>query len=1043
MEESEFRIMAPGKINTPKYKQLLFVVIAFLTMIVVSYWYVRDIVQQQMKANGIEVMKSATYTVRSLLAETEVSLINVAFSVENMIIQQQGQEQINDFLVNLSTWFILSGHTRYFAFNGIYGVVRGEYFNGALWSPPPEFVPQTRPWYLGAVRNNGRIYYTDPYIDEMTKKPVISVSRMIFDDKRNPAGVIAVDFDVTVLSDFVNKLSVAGGGYGFLLNNKLELVSHRDPDLIGRPLGEAGLGYRPLVQMIRAWRDVSAVEIADYDGTPSVVFISDLVNGWHIGLVVPLSTYYDQIHSMALVLACLGLALMGGLCLILLRLYTAKEQADERSQTKSSFLARMSHEIRTPMNAIVGMSELILRDSDSIPPSIKAYARGIRQASANLLAIINDILDFSKIESGKIEIVEGEYLLSSLINDVINVNRVRLREKPILFAADIDPRLPSVLIGDEIRVRQILMNLLSNAVKYTHNGHIILSASGRAAGDGRMVLTMVVSDSGIGIREEDFDKLFGDFVQVDLTKNKAIEGTGLGLAITQALCRQMGGEVKVSSRYGQGSSFTVTLPQMIGSDQPLARVDNPGYKKVLLFDSRLIYAETLSAAFDQLSVPYYRAAGASEFMAALMNQPGGYSFIFLAPQSYLGLKVALERYGHGAEVVLVADETESAGLSGARILTPPAYCLSVAGVLNNTGDLGDSGEGALEPIRYKYPGARILVVDDIQTNLSVVEGLLEPYEVNMDFARNGAEAVALARANEYDLVLMDHMMPGMDGLEATALIRRLDGTRFKTLPIVALTANAVSGMKEIFLQNGFSDFVAKPIEIGKLAAILLRWLPHGKREKQAEAEPCREDGQGLFSLEGLDTAKGLAMTGGRREPYVKILGLFLTDAVKRVETLREALAGDDLKAFTICVHALKSASASIGARKLPPMAADLEAAGLAQDRALIDARFPAFRDELAALIQSLKTFLDPAGTELGPEPRASGAENDSAGLKSAAQKLEDHLKVMDAARVNELMAELKAGPWDPEARGFLDKLDRHIAVFEYDQALALIEDLPD
>ena len=816
--------MASGKINTPKYKQLLFVVIAFLTMIVVSYCYVRNIVQQQMKTNGQEVMKSATYTVRSLLAETEVSLINVAFSVESMIAQNQSQDQIHEFMVNLSTWFILSGHTRYFAFNGIYGVVRGEYLDGSLWSPPPEYVPQTRPWYLGAVRNNGRIFYSNPYIDDMTKKPVISVSRMIFDPGRTPAGIVAVDFDITVLSNFVSGLSVAGGGYGFLLNQNLEFMAHRDPALIGRPLEESP-GYRPLAGMIRSWQEISAAEIVDHDGTPSVVFISDLLNGWHIGLVVPLSTYYDQLRNMALVLACLGLALMGGLSLILLRLYTAKEEADERSQTKSSFLARMSHEIRTPMNAIVGLSELMLRDAASLPRQARAQAQGIGQASANLLSIINDILDFSKIESGMVELALGEYRLSILIADVISVIRVRLRDKPVHFAADIEASLPDRLVGDEVRVRQILMNLLSNAAKYTPSGHIVFSVRGRAAGDGRVRLTIVVADSGIGIRDEDQDRLFDDFVQVDPTRNKKIEGTGLGLSITRSLCRQMEGEVTVASRYGQGSAFTVTLPQKVAGAEPLASVENPGMFNVLMYDPRPVIAETLAAAFDQLGVACRRADGASEFMAALMDRPGGYGYIFLAPESFDGLQVALERYGRGARAVVVADEIEAEGLSGALVLTPPVYSLILAGMLNKAGEPAAEEVPAAGIIRRQYPGARILVVDDIQTNLSVVEGILSPYGVKMDFARGGAEAVDLVRENEYDLVLMDHMMPGVDGLMATGLIRGLEGERFKTLPIVALTANAVSGMREVFLQNGFNDFLAKPIEIAKLTAVLDKWLP--------------------------------------------------------------------------------------------------------------------------------------------------------------------------------------------------------------------------
>ena len=430
-----------------------------------------------------------------------------------------------------------------------------------------------------------------------------------------------------------------------------------------------------------------------------------------------------------------------------------KEKAEAASKSKSEFLANMSHEIRTPMNAITGMSELLLRRD--IPEDARSDVRDIKQAASNLISIINDILDFSKIEAGKLEIIPAKYMLFSLINDTVNIIRMRLEEKPVELIINVTSNIPNNLFGDVVRLRQIILNLLSNAAKFTDKGQISMAITVDKQEDKKIWLRIVISDTGRGIKADDMEKLFSDFMQLDTKKNRNIEGTGLGLAITKQLCEAMGGKVSVTSEYGKGSEFTVIVPQDLDFDTPFTLVGDLNDK-----------------------------------------------------QNY--------------------------------------FSNSAAGSIN----------------RFTFPNARLLVVDDLPTNLKVAEGLLIPYKATVDTCQSGAESIELIKRNDYDLVFMDHMMPDMDGIQTTMAIRAWELEKFREkdaqlserptqnmcgvsegnsqtigirrIPIVALTANAVVGMREMFIEKGFNDFLAKPIDVSKLDEALDQWIPVEKRKRVSE-----------------------------------------------------------------------------------------------------------------------------------------------------------------------------------------------------------------
>jgi len=617
----------------------------------------------------------------------------------------------------------------------------------------------------------------------------------------------------------------------------------------------------------------------------------------------------------------------------------------QASRAKSEFLATMSHEIRTPLNAVIGLAEIELRGK--LPDLSRNNITQIYQSGASLLGIINDILDISKIEAGGFELIPVEYDTASFLIDTVNLNRVRIASKPIVFVLEIDGNFPRKLRGDELRIKQVLNNILSNAIKYTKEGIVTLSVSWeRAAKENEARLRFAVQDTGVGIRKEDITKLFTSYTQLDTKANRKIEGTGLGLEITRKLVEMMGGTITVESEYGIGSIFTVTLLQ--GLEDP---------------------------------------AGIGEETAESLR-----NFRYIVSRKNAGIETSW------------------------------------------------------------MPHGKVLVVDDMPVNLQVARGLLDPYGLRIDCVTSGQEAIELIRAENprYDMVFMDHMMPGMDGIQTVSIIRHEIGSEYsQQVPIIALTANAVVGMREMFIEKGFNDFLSKPIDISKLDEALDKWMPEKKKEKGTgdrysnygsasrlyPDSPNHNPQSPFLTIPGVDVQKGIALTGGTPAAYRQVLSLFCRDTEDRLSLLQKTPEANALLAFVTQVHALKSASASIGAAEVSALAAELEKAGNDGDTAFIGEHLPAFARQLRELTENIRAAL-----RLN-ETAAPHSEYPIVDHSSLFEELAEALQKQNVPEIDRIIAALGENSLDIKTKEALDKISDEVLMTEFESALKTIDEV--
>jgi len=689
-------------------------------------------------------------------------------------------------------------------------------------------------WY------NMTLFDTEVYNFNINYNPDLKMINLwinapVFDSYGKPLGMVGSGIDITAFINAIYEQNLSNTEMYFF-NSLGEITVAMDMDLvinkesIEKILDKEGLltkalglkaGETRVLDITGGSASIGTVPVLDWY---SVAIIPDSIDDYKN----PVATVFIiMLAVMALIILIFNVFIRGFLKSLretMISLENARNEAEEANRSKSSFLAVMSHEIRTPLNAIIGITQIEMQDRGLSDGQMAAHEK-IYSSGNNLLGIINDILDMSKIETGKLDFNIMEYSLPSLINDAVQLNIIRIGSKPIEFKLDINENLPLNLLGDELRLKQILNNLLSNAIKYTEKGQVTLKVDYEKTGGG-VILHFAVKDTGQGIKPEDKIRLFSEYMRFNAEANRTTEGTGLGLNITKKLVELMEGTISAESEYGQGSTFTVKIKQ------------------------------------------------------------------------------GLVQY------------------------TPIGY--DTANKLCNFTYTDDRQTGRILITREPMPYGKVLVVDDVEINLYVAQGLLSPYKLITETANSGFAALEkIENGMVYDIIFMDHMMPQMDGIETTLKLRELG---YKGI-IIALTANALAGNEELFAQNGFNGFIPKPIDIRYLNTILNKFIRDRHPEEAAKYKPETEP---LATNETINP---------------KLFQIFCEDAQKAIVTMRNCILNNDIRLFTINAHAMKSALLNVGEQDVSAIASSLENAGLKGDINFIKTNTDHFINELNNIIE--------------------------------------------------------------------------------------------
>jgi CheY-like chemotaxis protein/HPt (histidine-containing phosphotransfer) domain-containing protein len=521
-----------------------------------------------------------------------------------------------------------------------------------------------------------------------------------------------------------------------------------------------------------------------------------------------------------------------------------------------------------------------------------------------------------------------------MINDISSIISTRIDKDDVEFVLDINPDIPKVLYGDNIRLKQVIINLSNNAAKFTKTGQVLLKFDFEPTQGNNIILKFSVKDTGIGIKKDDMEKIFQSFQQVDSKRNRNIEGTGLGLAISKQLLELMHGDINVESVYGEGSTFSFSVPQKIVDSTPsLALSEAPHIHAIGCLKNEFAHAQ-LKRDMVRLGIEFMdlKDMNILSFLNDHKDSLDG-SYLFISQNDFVpSIQEFISKNPSVTAVVVVPNDVNADyGLENVLVARKPISAASIVAIYNN--EILSQYEGTSSDEYYDFTAetARILIVDDNSINLTVAEGLLEPLNMQIDTALSGNDAITKISHQMYDLILMDHMMPELDGIETTHIIRRFH-PEYEHVPIIALTANAMGDAQKMFIEEGLNDFVAKPIEVRMLVTAIHKWLPKEKIKKRTVStkNTSKKDKENLPNIPELDIEGALKLVGSEKL-FMTILADYYHAIPKKLNLIKEYWEKEEWHNYTVEVHALKSASKQIGAHELSSKAADLEAAGNAND----------------------------------------------------------------------------------------------------------------
>ncbi|MBF0187649.1 MAG: response regulator, partial [Magnetococcales bacterium] len=760
----------------------------------------------------------------------------------------------------------------------------------------------------------------------------------------------------------------------------------------------------------------------------------------------------------------------GGMVLVLTDITTLKratEEAEAAGRAKSEFLANMSHEIRTPMNAIIGLSHLCLQTR--LTNRQKDYIRKVHNSATSLLRIINDILDFSKIEAGRLEMESIEFTLEEVLGNMAAMVSLRAQEKQLEFLMNTAVDIPPTLVGDPLRLGQILVNLANNAIKFTDEGEVCVTTSIEEKQASSIALRFSVKDSGIGMTEEQVAGLFQAFTQADSSITRKFGGTGLGLTISRHLVEMMGGAIDVASVPGSGSDFSFTIPFQVTDQSVTASLLPPSDlhgMKVLVVDDNETARNVMTDYLKSFSFKVSQACDGKEAIIAIqegemIDQPFRLVVMdYMMPEmdgitttevirneltlNHLPVVVMATAYG---EESIVKRAIENAEVDG-YLVKPINQSLLFETIMESFGKTyGRSSQNSeilqtvSEHIQH-ISGARILVVEDNKLNQQVALELLRQANVHVTLAHDGKQAVETVDTGDFDGVLMDIQMPVMDGLTATREIRK--SHEKSALPILAMTANAMSGDRELCMDAGMQDHIAKPVNPDELYSKLARWIQPTRpeplqREHAVSDTPSDTSSETLPEIEGVDLSSGLRRLGGNLSSYKDLLNKFRINQRDTCTEIRQAIAAEDSATAERLAHTLKGLSATIGAVSVSEKSLALET--------VIKQNTPDDADRLLNELETALTSLLQAIEEGMPAPTQATeddvpAQNESSGavaqrtalLKQAAEQL----SFFDASVDITLDALLKMGMPD-EMRDTIDTISKCVEQYDYERANTLMD----